>query len=174
MADQNHGTPPAPAAPDAVDLTDDTSVGPKDHMSTIAAMVRAESRQTSNLNHRSKKKASSPSSIAEPPQQTSVPGRHSKPSINTNDTDGNSSSPPPRAPTDIVELSDSDDVHIAGVKSKRPVKTKKHSVFRRFLDLPPEIRNRIYALLLTTPGIPVEFPKLTGPEGRRRDAAWAE
>ena len=52
---------------------------------------------------------------------------------------------------------------------KRPL-TK----FHLFLELPPELRNAIYRLLVTTPrNFPIELPCLTGAYGRRRAVEWA-
>ncbi|KAL2041015.1 hypothetical protein N7G274_006473 [Stereocaulon virgatum] len=42
-----------------------------------------------------------------------------------------------------------------------------------FMNFPPEIRNLIYRLLLTTPRIPIELPELTGRNGAAHRARWA-
>ncbi len=41
-----------------------------------------------------------------------------------------------------------------------------------FLDFPPEIRNCVYKMLLTTPKIPIEFPEPTGRNRALRAAKW--
>ena len=41
-----------------------------------------------------------------------------------------------------------------------------------FLDFPPEIRNCVYKMLLTTPKIPIEFPEPTGRNRALRAANW--
>ncbi len=178
MASPPLSNSPATPAPDAVDLTNDTSTQPKDHMSIVAAMVRRESNQPSIPHpHRKAKRKAPPH-----PDTTSLPiltpPRQHPSQSPTTDSKTVPLSPNQPAQPDFIEVSDnsSDDVQIASVhKRKRPSKVaKKEPVFHRFLDLPPEIRNKVYEFLLTTPGIPIEFPRLTGPEGRRREAAWKE
>lgn len=41
-----------------------------------------------------------------------------------------------------------------------------------FMDFPPEIRNHVYKMLLTTPNIPIEFPEPTGRNRALRAANW--
>ena len=41
-----------------------------------------------------------------------------------------------------------------------------------FMDFPPEIRNCVYRMLLTTPRIPIEFPEPTGRNRALRAAKW--
>lgn len=43
-----------------------------------------------------------------------------------------------------------------------------------FMHFPPEIRNSIYTILLTTPNVPIEFPGLTGQNAARHRAQWAK
>lgn len=43
-----------------------------------------------------------------------------------------------------------------------------------FMDFPPEIRNTVYRLLLTTPNAPIEFQGYTGLHGAKRRAQWAK
>lgn len=43
-----------------------------------------------------------------------------------------------------------------------------------FMDFPPEIRNTVYKILLTTPNAPIEFPGLTGQNAARHRAQWAK
>ena len=48
-------------------------------------------------------------------------------------------------------------------------------IFHLFLSLPPELRNNVYRILLTTPGnTPIELPRLTGARGRQRAREWTE
>lgn len=41
-----------------------------------------------------------------------------------------------------------------------------------FMDFPPEIRNCVYKMLLTTPKVPIEFPEPTGRNRALRAANW--
>lgn len=43
-----------------------------------------------------------------------------------------------------------------------------------FMEFPPEIRNCVYKMLLTTPRIPIEFPEPTGRNRALRAASWAK
>lgn len=43
-----------------------------------------------------------------------------------------------------------------------------------FLNLPPEIRNYVYRILLTTPNVSIEFPGLTARNRARHRAQWAK
>lgn len=43
-----------------------------------------------------------------------------------------------------------------------------------FMDFPPEIRNNVYRMLLTTPTGPIELPELTGRNGAAHRARWAK
>ena len=43
-----------------------------------------------------------------------------------------------------------------------------------FMKFPPEIRNSVYRLLLTTPYSPVKFQRPTGCNGARHRAQWAK
>lgn len=60
------------------------------------------------------------------------------------------------------------------VQNSSPKSEKKSSKPLPFLDFPPEIRNSIYKILLTTPNASIEFPGLTGQNAARHRAQWAK
>ena len=77
---------------------------------------------------------------------------------------------------DILEFSSDDqDSHLPTPTISRSHRTKPAPrTFHLFLNLPPELRNAIYRLLLTVPSKhPIELPKLSGAYGRRRAVEWA-
>ena len=178
MADENIDSSIAALATEVVDLTDDTSAQPKDHMSTIAEMIRQEHRQSSTTslgNSNRKARMTASDSTKAPLPATSSPRQQEIPSASgSRGSLHDGGRVIQEQPLDnFIDLSDSEEASITDIRSKRPKKSKTPT-FHKFLELPPEIRNKIYRLLLTTPGIPIELPRLTGPEGRRREAAWAE
>lgn len=61
--------------------------------------------------------------------------------------------------------------YIAGKTKKRRNNVEKATKQFPFIQLPPEIRNAIYHLLLTTPNTPIELPKLTR-NAAARAAQW--
>ena len=66
----------------------------------------------------------------------------------------------------------------------RDPKTKSHQDSHRlkeeliqpfpFMSFPPEIRNSVYKVLLTTPNAPIEFPGPTGRNGAKHREQWAK
>ena len=59
-----------------------------------------------------------------------------------------------------------------GVKQRTRKSAKDLSKPFPFMDFPPEIRNCVYKMLLTTPKIPIEFPEPTGRNRALRAANW--
>ncbi len=180
MANAKSNTSLSDLQAELIDLTDDVSAPSKDHMSTIAQMIRQDStehlkapRQSSPRKHA---KLGSSSTNARIPSSFSTsrsgvfPGGDFQASF-----DENGDSIQQHNPLEPIDISDTEraGVTTSNIGNKQ-AKKDRELCFHRFLDLPAELRNNIYRLLLATPGTPVELPKLTGVEGRRPTAAWAK
>ena len=170
MADKSIGSSQAASMFEVFDLTNDAPQT-KDHMSTVAEMIRQESRQSlKELHGKNKQKTRI---VAQDQTEASLHQPKTPSAPDSQASLDEKRAPPFQSPDNYIDISDSEEANIFGITSTCPKRSPK-PIFHKFLELPPEIRNNIYRLLLTTPGIPIELPRLTGPEGRRREAAWAE
>ena len=176
---------PSGHPPQLIDLTlpDPVSVSPRDHMHAVVALLRPRSidltQDTSGGRRRGRsvRNSSSPhweghsplsqiSNIeAEQPYEIIDTGSLERPHQRTAKEQSMSSISLAWNPIRRSETSVADQQH---------ARKSRNSPFEAFpfLDFPPEIRNCVYKMLLTTPKIPIEFPEPTGCNRALRAAKW--
>lgn len=176
--------PPSENPPQLIDLTmpDQVSCPPRDHMHAVVALLRpsannltqdrSEDRQTSRVtgytssSRRDTQTSLSQSSDIEPDQaydriysgsRQRYHERAEKPSMSSIPLAWN---PDCRSDSPV------------GVKYRTQKFEKEIYTPFPFMDFPPEIRNCVYRMLLTTPKTPIEFPEPTGRNRALRAANW--
>lgn len=170
------GHPPQP-----IDLTmPDTVVeSPRDHMHEVVALLRPGAVDLTQDTSDGRRKGRVVRNISSPPLKAHLPlSRSSKieveqayNSFDIGSLQGSHTEEPIAGipltwnPVRRSETSVVDQQH-----ARKPAK----SPFKpfAFMEFPPEIRNCIYKLLLTTPKIPIEFPEPTGRNRALRAANW--
>ena len=129
-----------------VDLTGDDNEKFRDHMTAVVDLLRSEKRYGRVSRDGNARSGNAASSIRLPPNTSSD-----------------------RASIDLLDaayISSEDEVvpPISGSSNCTRLKLKRFP----FLDFPPEIRNCVYKVLLTTPNAPIELPKLNAVKERAR------
>ena len=139
-----------------IDLTQDTSSGRRKRR--VARITNSPQREAHlPLSQMSNVKAEQASDSIEVGSLQTFPSRMEEPST--------SSIPLAWNPTRQSETLVVDQQH-ARKSGKKPLEPFP------FMDFPPEIRNCVYKMLLTTPKTPVEFPEPTGRNRALRAANW--
>ncbi len=170
--------------PQLVDLTilDTSSGSTRDHMHAVVALLRPRSIDLTQDNsevHRKCKATESTSSLRRKVQSAllqhrSIQAEQAYDSIDT------TSAEDPLEPVEKPSISSIPLAWNPHHRSKTSVTLHQHALNSRkgppkpfpFMEFPPEIRNCVYKMLLTTPKSPIEFPEPTGRNRALRTANW--
>ena len=170
---------PSGNPPQLIDLTTPGPVSdsPRDHMHAVVALLRPAAidlTQDTSDGSRKRRVARIPNSHLPPSQISSIKDEQTSDLIDTSSLQSShprmeepitSSDPLAWNTVHQSETSGFDQQH-AQKSGKKPLQPFP------FLDFPPEIRNCVYKMLLTTPKIPIEFPEPTGRNRALRVAKW--
>lgn len=175
----------SPSGPhELIDLTtpDPVSDSPRDHMHAVVALLRpAAVDLTQDTSDKSRKWrvpriTESPRREAHvpPPQISSVKAEQTSDLIDMGSLQSSHQQmEEPSTSSNSVAWNSTHQPETSGVDQRHARKSeKKPLVPFPFLNFPPEIRNCVYKMLLTTPKIPIEFPEPTGRNRALRAAKW--
>ena len=167
-----------------IDLTqpDPVPSSSRDHMHTVVALLRPSTTDLTQRTSDDRRKGRVTAYIGSQRRKAQSPLSQSN-NIKTEQAHGSVNSVPPQRYYQGTEEPSMSNITLAWSRAHRSdtpavdqQKTRKSrgKSFKPFpfMDFPPEIRNCVYKMLLTTPKTPIEFPEPTGRNRALRAANW--